>query len=299
MTEKTIKQYDTVFNRWWNYCTGKGIDPFKYNLAEILSFLQSLLHNNLSYSSVNTHKSALSLIIDFPENEKHIVKRFLKGIYNLKPPKPKYSFTWDPAPVLKYLEGQHPLKDLSLVSLTYKLVMLIALTSAHRLQTISLIKIQNIYIKEELIEIQIPDKIKTSSINKSQPVLRFPFFKERPELCVASTIFHYLNKTQALRPEGEDKLIITVKKPHRAASTQTISRWLKNVLTISGVNTDIFKGYSTRHAATSAAARVGLNIEIIRETAGWTKNSEIFNKFYNKPLTANSTRFAETIISLK
>lgn len=217
----------------------------------------------------------------------------------MKPPMAKYSSTWDPYPVLSYLEGQFPLESLSLEQLTQKLVSLLALTSAHRIQTISLIKIENITINSTNVEIKIPDRIKTSGRDKNQPCLIFPFFKEKPQLCVASLITYYIGKTKLLRPANENRLFITFKKPHRAASTQTLSRWIKNVLGLSGIDSNIFKGYSTRHAATSAAARAGLNVDAIRKTAGWTKNSEIFNRFYNRPLASDPTEFAKTILSIK
>nr|CAH7748227.1 unnamed protein product [Callosobruchus chinensis] len=96
------------------------------------------------------------------------------------------------------------------------LAMLMALTSAHRLQSFSLIKIQNILVKSKPVEIRIPDKMKTSGKSKSQPILHFPFFIEKPQLCVSSTICHYLEVTKTLR-SSENTLILTIKKPHRAA----------------------------------------------------------------------------------
>lgn len=226
------------------------------------------------------------------------MKRFFKGAYNIKPPLPKYSSTWDPSPVIKFLESQFPLETLSLQQLTYKLIMLMALTSAHRLQTFALVNLENIITKESLVEIRIPDRIKTSGKDRLQPTLAFPFFKEKLQLCVASTICYYLGMTKSLRPPTVNRLFITIKKPYKAASTQTMSRWLKNVLKMSGIDVSIFTGYSTRHATTSAAARLGLNIESIRQTAGWTEKSRVFNTFYNKPLCNDSTSFAKTILSL-
>lgn len=297
ISEKTLKQYDSVFSRWWKYCNNQGQDPLSFHLKSVISFLTTLVKKGLSYSSINTHKSALSLIIDIPDNQQYIFKRFLKGIYSLHPPKPKYSFTWDTSVVIKYLENLYPLETLSLEKLSYKLVMLLALTSAHRLQTLSLIKIDNICIKPSVIEITIPDNIKTSGKNKHQPILSFPFFKEKPQLCVGSIICHYINITKSVRPESEKRLILTTRKPYKAASTQTLSKWLKKTLELSGIDTNVFKGYSTRHAATSAAVRAGLNIEIIRKTAGWSEKSLVFNKFYNKPLLNDTTNFAKTILT--
>lgn len=51
-----------------------------------------------------------------------------------------------------------------------------------------------------------------------------------------------------------------------------------------GIDTDIFKGHSTRHAATSAAFKAGTSVEKIREAAGWSAKSNVFTKFYNRPV---------------
>ncbi|XP_074034136.1 uncharacterized protein [Leptinotarsa decemlineata] len=266
--EKTLKQYDSVFKKWWSYCSAENFNPFNYDLKISINLLKTLVDEGLSYSSINMHKSALSLVIRFPSKEDYIFKRFLKGIYNMTPPMPKYLTTWDPSLVLRYLEGLYSHENISLEKLVHKLVTLLASTSAHRIQTISLIKIENIIIKSTVLEIKISDRIKTSGRDKNQPILRFPFFREKPPLCVASLISHYLERTNLLRPKNEERLIITTKKPFRAASTQTLSRWIKNVLSLSGIDCNIFKGYSTRHAATSAAARDGLSVDAIRKTAG-------------------------------
>ncbi|KAJ8914096.1 hypothetical protein NQ315_014292 [Exocentrus adspersus] len=293
----TLRKYDTVFSRWWEFSTINNIDPYAYNLAGILSLIKTIFDKDGSYSTINIHRAALSLFMIIPEEDKNIFKKFYKGLYNLKPPMPKYKYTWDPAPVLDYLQTLFPLEGLSLEKLTYELVMLVALTSAHRLQTLSLIKIENIKIGQNVIEVRIPDMIKTSKRNKEQPILCFPFIRKKLELCVASVICHYLEVTTTLRELSEMRLFLTIKKPHKAASTQTLSRWLKNILSLCKIDTKIFKGYSCRHAATSAAARGGLNIGIIRETAGWTKNSEMFRRFYNRPLARDYTTFATSILA--
>lgn len=225
------------------------------------------------------------------------MKRFFKGAYILNPPQPKYETTWDPDIVLRYVETLYPLENLALETLSYKLVTLIALTSAHRMQTISKITITNIYETENGgIEIRISGKIKTSGLKKFQPILNVPEFKEKPSLCVVKTLKYYIQKTQKLRPPTEDRLFLTWKKPHHGASSQTLSRWVKNTLSKSGIDISRFSSHSTRHASTSAALRAGVNIEVIRATAGWTQKSNVFAKFYNKPLSNHRDEFAKALI---
>ena len=54
--------------------------------------------------------------------------------------------------------------------------------------------------------------------------------------------------------------------------------------------------HSTRHAATSAAHQSGISLEVIRKTAGWTPQSQVFAKVYNRPIRSNYD-FAQAVIS--
>ena len=66
--------------------------------------------------------------------------------------------------------------------------MLLALSTGHRLQTFSLLKRSNIIKTRSGIAIKVPDLIKTSGPGKPQPLLELPYLKEKPNICVASTL---------------------------------------------------------------------------------------------------------------
>lgn len=185
---------------------------------------------------------------------------------------------------------------MSLESLSKKLVTLLALVTGQRMQTLSLIDIKNITIKEDLVEIKIPERIKTSKPGKNQPVLILPFYKENLNVCPASTLQCYLSRTKDLRC-NTTSLFISFKKPFQKVSTQTLSRWVKEVLHKNGVDTNIFSAHSTRHASTSAAKRKGINIDVIRKSAGWTEKSATFSRFYDRPLVQNSKVFGQAILN--
>jgi hypothetical protein len=57
----------------------------------------------------------------------------LKGVYNSKPPVPKYCITWDVSIVLSYIKTLQCNEDLTLKELSHKLAILIALVSADKL----------------------------------------------------------------------------------------------------------------------------------------------------------------------
>ncbi|CAG2236723.1 unnamed protein product [Mytilus edulis] len=67
----------------------------------------------------------------------NLISRFMKGIFNARPPLPKYSITWDVGKVVRYLETLFPLESLSLKMLTLKIATLLALTTAQRAQTLT------------------------------------------------------------------------------------------------------------------------------------------------------------------
>lgn len=292
ITNSTIKQYNSGLKFWWQYCEKQNINVFSITVEHLLTFLTYHFKKGSSYGTLNSFRSAVGQIAGKNILDDFRVKRFFKGVYGLRPNLPKYDMTWDPSVVLSYLENQ-PTQNVTVESLTQKLTTLLLLATGQRVQTIANIECCNIQNVPEGVNIKIPAKLKTSAKNRSQPNITIPFFKNK-KLCVATTLKTYLSKTEQLRGPKTNNLFITLTKPYKNASSQTIARWVKKVLKDSGIDTNIFTAHSTRHAATSAAARKGVNIDTIRLSAGWSKNSKTFAMFYKRPL--NSNNFAKEII---
>lgn len=245
-----------------------------------MNFLLYKFNRGASYGSLNTDRSAIALIIDQNISNDPIIKRFFKGIFRLRPSKPKYDKIWNIDPVLDSFSNFYPLETLNIKQLTEKLIILLALATAHRVQTLSLININNIVCLPSGVEIKISELIKTSAPGRYQPLLVLPFLVDKPQLCVAKTLMFYLTFTKDLR--NTQKLFIALNKPHGEVSAQTLARWIKMILKRCGLNN--FTAHSTRHAATSTAYKNGVGLDAIKRTAGWSKNSQIFFKFYNRPV---------------
>ena len=140
----TQKQYETYINKWLNYCCERELDSLHPSVADVIQFLTTLFEKNLSYSSLNTARSALSTIITvdgMPIGSHPLVVRFLKGVFNLRPPVPRYKEVWDVSIVLRYLKTLSSTSSLSLKNLSLKLVMLLSLVTAQRGQTLHLLDI--------------------------------------------------------------------------------------------------------------------------------------------------------------
>ena len=70
-------------------------------------------------------------------------------------------------------------------------------------------------------------------------------------------------------------------------TSETIGKWLKVILSKSGIDVNLFGAHSTRSASTSAAKLANIPITQIMDAAGW-RQSETFRRFYDKPITKDS-----------
>lgn len=288
-------QYSVTYKLWWVFCRDNNLNCYDTEISQVILFLTERYNEGSSFGTMNSHRSALSLLLGGEVSTDVRIKRLLKGAFKLRPSVPKYTTTWDPQMVLSNISNWFPNENLSIEKITKKLVTLLALCTAHRVQTLSLIKLDNIIINSNEITIVISDIIKTSGPGRDQPILILPYFNDKRSICPATTLQDYLQLTKNLRPVGSKNLLLTWKRPHRSASAQSISRWIKQVLYDSGVDVSVFSAHSTRHASTTAASSAGISLEIIRKTAGWTKTSETFANFYQRPI-CNNGDFARSIL---
>lgn len=239
LSESSIKQYDTCIRKWYSFCLANHIDVYLASVANVILFLTQIFESGLQYGTLNCCRSALSLILGQDTVNDDRIKRLLKGIYRLRPPLPKYDTIWDTSIVLNTLASWYPNENLNLEQISKKLSTLLALTTAHRVQTISKINIHNIEMYTDAIHIKIPDTIKTSRAGAKQPTLILPYFREQPSICPVVTLQSYLNRTESLRGNNAI-LFIGLKKPHRAITAQTLSRWIKSSLCSCGIDVSVY-----------------------------------------------------------
>lgn len=175
--------------------------------------------------------------------------------------------------------------------LSLKLVALLALATGQSVQTLSSIKLCDI-VWGSPIQIKLTSVLKTTTVTRSNPVLVLPSYHDA-QICPAQTLRNYVELTKLIR--NSDNIFITTTKPHNAASSQTLSRWLVNVLKLAGIDVGIFHAHSFRHASTSKASQFGVNMDTIIKRVGWAKGSQTFAKFYNRPID-DVTKYADTVL---
>ena len=292
-------QYDTYIKRWILFSTERKINPISPPLEQGIEFLTQLYNQGLGYSAINTARSALSAIL-LPENnvvfgENPYVKRFLKGVFQTRPSLPRYTKVWDVSLVIKFLSTLTPIERLSLKDLSYKLVMLISLVTAQRGQTVQLLNIGSMLEEPTAFIFPLDEHVKQAKPGMKGQIIKLQAFPNK-DLCVFTTCKEYLARTKDLRG-NETRLILTFAKPHKPASRDTIRRWIRNVMQLSGIDVSVFKAHSTRAASTSKAKINNVPIEDILKTAGWKSNST-FARHYNLPITGNDNKFVNNILSI-
>ena len=106
---------------------------------------------------------------------------------------------------------------------------------------------------------------------------------------VRTTIFRPVD------PGQPNKLFLATIRPHKQVKSATLAHWIKNLLSNSGIDSNIFKAHSTTGAASSTAARAGLSLSDIIRMTDWS-NDNTFRRFYYKPIHDRS--FGRTVVSL-
>ncbi|CAH3107097.1 unnamed protein product [Pocillopora meandrina] len=219
---------------------------------------------------------------------------FMRGIYKCNPPTPRYQTTWNVKTVLKYLSSQDSVEKLDLKSLTLKLLMLIALVSAQRGQSIHMLDTACMKVTESSYEFSLPEHVKQSRPSFKTPSVILKAYPINKALCVYSHLTEYLRRTKSLRG-AETKLFISFVNPHKRVSRDTISRWIRTTMQSAGIDISMFKPHSTQMAATSKAKGASIPLQEILRTAGWS-SSGTFDQFYDKPLIEEST-FASAVLN--
>ena len=300
---KSSKTYDSLYGKWVSWCEQRDSNPISGPIGEVVNFLANLFTEGYQYRSLNAYRSAISSVhekIDGYEVGQHpLVTRLLKGAFNERPPRPRYTTTWDVKIVTEYLDKLGENEPLSLMNLTLKTVMLLALTRPSRSSDLANLDLRTLKQYPEGIILQTSGLPKQARQNRPIADFLFPSFQDNKRLCPVKSLTEYLKRTAPFRTgngheQNPHQVFLSTIKPHSPVASSTIARWLKTTLANAGIDTSIFKAHSTRSAATTAAANKGVTTSDILNAADWSSES-VFQKFYYRP--SRDTSFGTAVLS--
>ena len=264
----------------------REVNPNAPTINDILSYLTSLYNDGMSYSSIGTARSALSNLIHIPGisaiGEHPLVKRLMRGIYNNRPPLPKYSFIWDTKILINYFRTMNN-EELTFKLLTMKAVTLITLLTGQRVSTIRMLKLSDMFLSADAVIFSISGLLKHSKPGKQIPPVKLGRYVPDRNLCPVLTLNSYLTQRNAVVGADVQQVFVTYGKPHHPASKDTLARWIKDMFTLAGIDINMFKPHSCRAASTSKAGANGVPVESILNSAQWA-NDCVYYKHYCKTI---------------
>ena len=96
----------TPFSGWHGFCSQRQIPPLSPSILDVIAYLTSMYERGLQYSTIAAAKSVLSGVLHIPGvtsiSTHPLIIRLLKGVFHVRPPKPRYEFIWDADLVLNY-----------------------------------------------------------------------------------------------------------------------------------------------------------------------------------------------------
>ena len=116
--------WTAIARKWFEFCNLHNCDYVTAPVSVALDFLSDLFASGLSYSSINTAISCLSSLLLYedssaPFGQLPFVKRFMKGIFELRPSISRYTRSWSINTVFDFIRAT-PLYTLSLKDLSYR-----------------------------------------------------------------------------------------------------------------------------------------------------------------------------------
>ena len=299
----TNTAYQSAWKKWVSWCVTREVDPLSCSVHPFLDFLAGLFSEGLQYRSINTIRSAVSMthhqVDGVPLGQHPLVSRLFKGMYNSRPPQPRYIRTWDVDIVTKYLSSLGDNGAMSLKQLSYKLAILMALVGASRVSELQALDLRFRLHRPDGILFELPSLGKKRTVGAPPKQVVFEAFTQDKNLCVVECLQCYEDKTKRFRPssvEQPNPLFLSYVRPHKAITSQTLAHWIKNSMEEAGIDTSVFKAHSVRGASSTAAAEKGVLIADILRTADWSKDST-FKRFYYRPSAGSG--YAQTMLQQK
>ena len=295
----THSAYQSAWNAWSRWCSTRKADPMSASANDVLTFLSDYFDSGMSYSSVNVARSMLSTTFGLAESSLDIgrnplVSKLMKGIYNIKPPSPKYVSTWDPSVVLSYFDSTAG-TSFSILQLARRTATLLALNSLSRCADLASIQLPSIRFSDGDVSFSLsrPRKAQHSGPLHS---LSVGAWHQNLAICPNAFLKLYIDRTAPLRNKENDALLfIGCNKPHRPVSSSTIGRWIKDQLKEAGIDTSIFSAHSARGAAASKAMAQGIPIQSILNQGHWAREST-FAKFYKRTVPSNISDVGQAVL---
>ena len=130
---------------------------------------------------------------------------------------------------------------------------------------------------------------------KPPPSLTVYAYSRDKQLCVIQTLKRYLEMTRDRREPSRTQLLLSYRKLYKEIASSTVSGWIKKVLPLANVDTNVFKGHFNRLASMSTVNLKGMALSDILHRGSWSRASG-WQKFYNNQVISPEEKFQHALL---
>ena len=166
--------------------------------------------------------------------------------------------------------------------ITVKLTTVLACVSAQRLHTLTLLDARYIQFQSSGTYMCIFNDLK---VPRARPyfIMALPSPSDIDHLGTVELLQIYLEKTEQFRRQGHHRLLLSWRPPHNPVTTDTLARWIRQVMQDSGINVHVFGAHSVRGASSSFALEHNASIDSVLTAGDWSSLRTFnHNKHYNR-----------------
>ena len=246
--------YSSPWRKWLHWSSERGHDSYNSPITVIADFLTDCFEQGLSASYIGVIRSSISCYhahIDGYQVGKHpYIVMVLGGVKTQRPAVDRLPMVWNADQVISFLKILGRMEDLSLRILTYKTVMLVSLANIPRASDIVGLKINRMSSLPESLVFFFDDPRKherersSNFRSKAKDPLEIYNFEEDMDLCPVTFLNHYVERTSVFR-KNENQIFLALPRPHNKVKSETVGRWIKEILKRAGIDIDKFTAHSS------------------------------------------------------
>jgi hypothetical protein len=226
----TEDRYERAWQSFKRHLRSSSVSLDQVGVTHVMNYLTLLHSRKLSDSTINLHRSAISMTLAYVNGSPIGSHPLVKGVFTKRPPSCKVSSVWDPAPVMDIL--MHWSLPLSCAQLVRKCAFILAITSARRLSELFSLKCtgQHIQINDDFVQLVPASLSKTDRVGHLGPPIRLRAWKEDSSICPVA-IIRTLLEERVMLDIRHDRLFFDVHRPDTVMSLESfrgcISRCLQ------------------------------------------------------------------------
>jgi hypothetical protein len=274
------ESYERAWQAFKQFLRPSAIPFDQASVEQVADYLSHLFKKKLEWSTINTHRSAISMTLAPVDGvsigEHPFITRLMRGVFTKRPQRYKIPVAWDPNKVLDVF--QHWPIPLPLSHLIRKGAFLLAIVLAKRAHDLVFLRsdANHLHFEGDALCF-IPSRLsKTDRPSHICPPFFVKPWKKDLSICPVEVINIILNEKSCLQLK-HDFIFFNWNPPFELLDTAAFRRCIQFCLTQAGI--DATPG-STRSVASSAALLHGASVGDVFHLGDWS-NASTFFRFYS------------------